>query len=122
MMKSAARQRTRRRVHAILLSSRRYSINQIASIYEIDRDRVSQRIEWRREFEFDGLADEQPSGRPPKLSADEQAQALEIIREEPRSVRRAVSELARRLKTKVSRKTLKRLLRAARRKWKRLRR
>jgi transposase len=100
IMKSDAPQRKRMRAHAVLLSSRRFSIDQIAAIYEVDRDRVSHWLEWWGETEFDGLADEARTGRPPKLSLAEQAQAIEIVGEEPRSTRRAVSEIARRLKKK----------------------
>lgn len=100
IMKSNAPQRTRMRAHAVLLSHRRFSIDQIAAVYEVDRDRVSLWLEWWRESEVEGLADDVRAGRPPKLSAEEQAQALEIVREEPRSVRRAVAEIAQRLKKK----------------------
>lgn len=100
IMKSNVPQRKRMRAHAVLLSYRRFSIDQIALIYEVDRDRVSQWLEWWREFEFDGLEDEPRTGRPPKLSARERVQALEIVGEEPRSTLRAVSEIARRLKKK----------------------
>lgn len=100
IMKSSAPQRQRMRAHAILLSHRRFSIDHIAAVYEVDRDRVSQWLEWWREFEFDGLADDERTGRPPKLSAEEQAKAVEIIQEEPRSIQRAVSEITRRLKKK----------------------
>ncbi len=100
IMKSDAPQRQRMRAHTVLLSARRFSIDQIATIYEIDRDRVSQWLEWWKEFEFDGLADDARGGRPPKLSLEEQAQALQIVREEPRSVRRAVAEIDERLKKK----------------------
>ena len=79
ILKSHAPQRERMRAHVILLSARRYSIDQIAAIYEVDRDRVSQWLEWWRESEFEGLADEAPRGRPPKLSASEQVAALEIV-------------------------------------------
>lgn len=100
IMKSDAPHRQRMRAQTILLSARRFSIDQIAAIYEVDRDRVSQWLEWWREAGFDGLADEARAGRPPKLSVDEQVQAVEIVREEPRSTRRAVSEIARRIKKK----------------------
>ena len=100
IMKSNASQRQRMRAHAVLLSSRRFSIDQIAAVYEVDRDRVSQWLEWWKEFEFEGLADEARGGRPPKLSSEEQAQALQIVGEEPRSTRRAVAEIAKRLKKK----------------------
>ena len=100
IMKSDAPQRTRMRAHTVLLSARRFSIDRIADIYEADRDRVSLWLERWREFGFDGLADEARAGRPPKLSLAEQAQAIEIVGEEPRSVRRAVAEIDRRLKKK----------------------
>lgn len=38
IMKSQATDRRRMRAHAVLLSDRRYSINQIADIYQVDRD------------------------------------------------------------------------------------
>lgn len=100
IMKSNAPQRTRSRAHAILLSHRRFSLDQIASIYEVDRDRVSQWFEWWRESEFDGLDDDRRAGRPPLLNEQEQAEVVEIIRQEPRSSRRAVAEIAVRLKKK----------------------
>ena len=102
IMKSDAPHRTRMRAHAVLLSARQFSIDRIAAIYEVDRDRVSKWFEWWQEFGCDGLADDARSGRPPRLSAAEQAQALEIIAEEPRSVRRAVAEIDRRLKKSES--------------------
>ena len=98
IMKSSAAHRKRMRAHAILLSARRYSVDQIAAIYEVDRDRVSQWLERWSEFQSDGLDDERRAGRPPKLTAAEQAQAVEIVKEEPRSTRRAGSEVGRRLK------------------------
>lgn len=104
IMKSNAPQRTRMRAHAVLLSYRRFSIDQIASIYEVDRDRVSQWLEWWGEFGTDGLDDDQRTGRPPKLNREEQASVIEIITEEPRSCRRAAAEIAARLKKKSARK------------------
>jgi len=100
IMKSDAPQRKRMRAHTVLLSARRFSIDQIAAVYEVDRDRVSRWLEWWKEFEFDGLADEARRGRPPKLSSAEQVQALQMVAEEPRSVRRAVAEIENRLKKK----------------------
>jgi transposase len=100
IMKSDAPQRKRMRAHAILLSSRCFSIDQIATIYEVDRDRVSVWLEWWQTAEFDGLEDEPRTGRPPKLSLEEQAEILEIVKAEPRSTRRAVSEFQHRQKKK----------------------
>src|SRR5215468_3897829 len=62
IMKSAAPQRTRMRAHAVLLSERRYSLDQIADIYQVDRDRVSQWLEWWEAEQVEGLDDEPRSG------------------------------------------------------------
>ena len=60
--------RTRMRAHAVLLSARGYSLDQIADIYQQDRDRVSLWLDWWEDYESDGLADDPKSGRPAKLA------------------------------------------------------
>lgn len=62
--------RARQRAQAILLSARGYPVNQLADLFEIDRDRISQWLDWWDEYEFDGLADDPRSGRPPILATD----------------------------------------------------
>ena len=101
IMKSDAPQRTRMRAHAILLSARHFSIDQIAAIYEVDRDRVSVWLEWWEAAEFEGLEDDRRTGRPSKLTSEEQAEILGIVKAEPRSTRRAVSEFQERRKKKL---------------------
>lgn len=64
------------RAHAVLLSARRYSIDQIADIYEQDRDRVSLWLDWWVDYEFDGLADDPRSGRPTILADEELKKSL----------------------------------------------
>lgn len=60
--------RTRQRAQAILLSARGYPVNQLADLFEIDRDRISQWLDWWDEYEFDGLGDDPRTGRPPLLA------------------------------------------------------
>jgi hypothetical protein len=74
--KSDSSARTRMRAHAVLLSARRYSIDQIADIYEQDRDRVSLWLDWWADYEFDGLADDPRSGRPAILADEELKKSL----------------------------------------------
>lgn len=62
--------RTRMRAQAILLSEKGFALNLLATIFEIDRDSVSQWLDWWEDYKFDGLADDPRSGRPPIL-ADE---------------------------------------------------
>ena len=122
IMKSPAPQRTRRRAHAILLSERRYSLDQIADIYQVDRDRVSTWLEGWEARHFDGLADAPRSGRPPKLTEPEQQQAITLTGKDPRSLRRGLSEVATKLGKTISVPTLKRLLHTHGYGWKRMRR
>jgi hypothetical protein len=58
IMKSSAPQRTRMRAHAVLRSERRYSLDQIADIYQVARDRVSQWLQWWDEEQVAGLDDD----------------------------------------------------------------
>jgi transposase len=122
VMKSQSPQRTRMRAHVILLSERRYSIDQIAAIYQVDRDRVSEWLDWWEELQFEGLEDDPRSGRPTKLTEKEQKQALKLTLKEPRSLRQGLSAIASKVGKLISRDTLKRILTGEDYGWKRLRR
>jgi len=122
IMKSSAPQRKRMRAHAILLSARRYSIDQIADIYQADRDRVSQWLDWWEAYQFDGLDDDPRGGRPPTLNEPEKKQALDIVRQEPRSLKQGLKRIADEMGKLISTETLKHILKAADYVWKRMRR
>lgn len=122
IMKSSAPQRKRVRAHAVLLSERRYSIDQIADIYQLDRDRVSQWLDWWEEYNFEGLDDDPRSGRPPKLNQEEQKRAIEIVRKEPRSIKTGLKCIADEIGKVISGDTLKNILKAGDHTWKRMRR
>ena len=93
IMRSHPSHRTRTRAHAILLSARRYSINQIADIFAVDRETVTSWLVRWEEGETDGLDDDPKSGRPPTLSEEEEKQAIEIVKEEPRSLKQQLSSV-----------------------------
>jgi len=122
IMTSAAPQRKRMRAHAVLLSERRYAIDQIADIYQVDRDRVSQWVDWWEEYQFDGLAEDSRSGRPPKLNEQEQKQARKIALKEPRTIKPGLKCIADEIGKIISCETLKALLKTEHYVWKRLRR
>ena len=122
VMKSQSPQRSRMRAHAILLSERRYSIDRIADIYQVDRDRVSEWLNWWEEAKFAGLEDDPRSGRPPKLTEKEQKRAVTLTLKEPRSLRQGLTAIASTVGKIISRATLKRILAAEDYGWKRLRR
>jgi transposase len=110
VMKSQSPPRPRMRAHAILLSERRYSIDHIADIYQIDRDRVSEGLDWWEEYQFEGLEEDPRSGRPPKLTDKEQKHAVTLALKEPRSVRQGLSAIASKGGKIISRDTLKGIL------------
>jgi transposase len=121
-MRSAAPQRKRMRAHALLLSHRRYAIDQMADIYQVDRERVSQGLEWWEEDQGDGWADDPRSGRPPKLDDPEKERVVEIVRREPRSLTHGLKRIADEVGTIISGDTLQKILKAEGSVWKRMRR
>jgi transposase len=122
IMKSAASQRKRLRAHAVLLSEREYSIDQIADISQVARDRVSQWLDWWEEEQVEGLEDDPRSGRPPNLTEQAQKQAIKLVRQEPRSLKQGLKQIADKMGQASSGDTLKRLLKAENLIWKRMRR
>jgi transposase len=74
LMHQSPNARVRHRAHAVLLSSKRYPINEIADIFEVDRDTVSRWLstwdERRDEGRFEGLSDEARPGRPRTLNPE----------------------------------------------------
>jgi transposase len=110
LMKSSAPQRTRMRAHAVLLSERRYSLEQIADIYPVDRDRVSQWLEWWEAEQVDGLDDDPRSGRPPQLTEAERQDARNIALQEPRIIKTGLKRIADEIGKLLSGDTLRTLL------------
>ena len=113
--------RARARAHSLILSAQGMTINAITKIYQVDRDTIST---WIRKWEHDGpesLHDKPRSGRPPKLTPEEQTLAIAYIKEEPRSLKQVVERLTTKTAKRLSISSLKRLAKRARLRWKRVR-
>ena len=113
--------RARARAHSLILSAQGMTINAITKIYQVDRDTVST---WIRKWEHDGpesLHDKPRSGRPPKLTPEEQTLAIAYIKEEPRSLKQVVERLTQKTDKRLSISSRKRLATRARLRWKRVR-
>lgn len=83
--KEGATHRVRQRAHAVLLSAKGYTLNQLADIFDLDRDTVS---EWLRVWEQQGtaaLGDAPKSGRPSKLDEATRKELVRTVREAPSS-------------------------------------
>ncbi len=120
-MKEDTAFRARSRAHSLLLSAAGTPIQVIANAYQVHRVTVST---WIKKWEHHGaqsLHDHPRSGRPSKLTPDEQALAQQYLKEEPRSLKGVVERLARKTEKRLSLSTLKRLAKKARLRWKRVR-
>jgi transposase len=120
-MKADTSFRTRARAHSLLLSDQGTPIKDIAKTYHVDRDTVSS---WITNWEHHGaqsLHDKPRSGRPSKLTLEEQALAQQYIKEEPRALKGVVERLATKTAKRISISSLKRLAKKARLRWKRVR-
>jgi transposase len=121
IMKHEATPRARVRAHGILLSAQGMRIKEIAKIYQVDRDTVAT---WIKKWEQHGMAslyDKPRSGRPPKLTPEEQDLARQYIKEEPRCLKQVVERLHQKTAKRLSISSLKRLAKKARLRWKRVR-
>lgn len=112
----------RRRAHAVLLSVRGYSVDQIADLYEVDRDTVSRWLDTWEDQGHTGLPDQAGRGRRPILNEKEQKEAIKLVEKDPRSVKRSLLAIEAKTGKAISADTLKRLLKKAGKTWKRLRR
>ena len=83
----------RKRAHAILLSAKGITINQLQDIFEVDRDTISA---WIKRFEtsgVEGLKSLPIPGRPPIYTEDEVRQLKDLIDQEPRQIKQAQAAL-----------------------------
>jgi len=102
--------RIRNRSHAILLSFEGFPIAEIARICRVDRDTVSGWIDNWNKFGEKGLEDNEKQGRPPILTLEEQAKAVEIAMKNPKFPHRQLSAIKQESGKEISHYTLKNLI------------
>lgn len=120
MLKTSPAQ-VRCRAQAILRSARRDRIDQIADLYEVDRETVSL---WLRAWEEDGssgLGDQPGRGHKPLLNEPEQAAAIKMVARDPRRPKRHWAAMEKKTGKKLSVETRKKLLKKGGKGWKRVR-
>ena len=107
------------RAHAILLSNRQFSIDQIAEIFNVHRNTV---VEWFDRWQEDrSVEDVSGRGRKSKLNEEEQTEALKILDQNPQSSRQALAQIEQQINRTISRDTLRRIAKERKRSWKRVR-
>ena len=120
-MKEDASFRARTRAHSLVLSAQGMAIKDIAKTSQVHRVTVSA---WIKQWERHGvqsLHDQPRSGRPPKLTPDEQGLAKHDSKEDPRALTQVVERFANKTAKRLSLSSLKRVATKARLRWKRVR-
>ena len=102
--------RIRNRSHAILLSSEKFPIDEIALICRANRDTVSGWIRNWNKSGFNGLADGEKSGRQRILTKEEEEKAISIALKNPKFPHRQLGEIKAVTGKEISKYTLKNLL------------
>lgn len=120
-MKEDTAFRARSRAHSLLLSAAGTPIPTIAKTYQVHRVTVSAWITAWEQHGAQGLYDQPRSGRPSKLSPEEQVLAKQYLKDEPRSLKSVVERLAQKTAKRISMSSLKRLAKKAGLRWKRVR-
>ncbi len=121
IIKNSEKPKIRQRAHAILLSSDGFSVDEIAKICRVDRDTVSGWIDKWNQLGFEGLKDKPRSGNPGILNPSVKQLVVELCQETPRSVSSIAAALFEQTGKRASDSTIKRVLRSAKRTWKRVR-
>ncbi len=100
--------RSARRIHAIVLSSQGYTIEEISEIHDIDRDTVSKWIDKWIANGIEGLLDKPKQNRKPKLNEEEREILREILEKNPGSAKEVAIEVKKRTGKEVSVWTIRR--------------
>jgi len=112
---------TRIRAHCILLSGQKYQVQEIASILNICRQTVCASIHNWDSIGFLGLVDEHRNGRPTDLTQAQELSLIEQVAESPRSLKKVISKFSEAHGIEISLDTLRRICKAAKLSWKRIR-
>lgn len=106
-MRSSSSCREQQRIHCILLSSKKYQMDQLSDIFEVDRDTIGHWFDWWEEEGSSGLKDAPKSGRPKSLTDDESLEVIQLVEENPKQIRKVVSIIKERFGKEVSIDTVK---------------
>lgn len=102
--------RTKLRAQAIRLSNSGYNINQIVQICQAAPKTVSKWIsEWEK-HQFDSLIDNLRPGRTPLIPEDRHSEVIDIVKENPKQLKSAISTIEAVFGETISVKTLKRII------------
>ena len=87
--------RVRQRAHAVRLSAKGYTLDQIADVLGVDRDAVSRTLDRWEAGGVVALEEGRRPGRRPKVDAALEAEVIRAAQEQPASLRRTLAKRGR---------------------------
>lgn len=112
----------RQRAHCIMLSSQGYTIPQLQMIFQVTRITI---YNWFNAWEsqaLNGLYDKKGRGRTPKLTSDQIEQIRQWVKQFPRNLNKICALVQETYGIRVSKSTIKRVLKSLKFSWHRIRR
>jgi transposase len=113
---------TRQRAKCLLLSFQRTPIKELMKIFEVTRKTI---YNWFSEWEQNkliGLYNRAGQGRKPKLMKEQEKQVIKWVKEEPKSLKSVQSKVEKEWGIKISKDTIKRIIKKSNMRWKRMKR
>ena len=112
----------RQRAHCILLSSQGMSIGQLMEIFNVSRKTIHNWFVAWETHKLVGLCDRPGRGRKPTFTPEQQEQIKQWVNQTPKQLKRVLQNIEEEWKIKVSKDTVKRVLKSLAMSWRRVRR
>ena len=119
--KHSKHHRARQRAHCILLSFQRHTTTELVEIFQVDRMTI---YHWFHAWEsrrLAGLYDQAKQGRPPKCTPEQKAHICQWAKAFPKNLNKISVLVAEHFDLRLSKQTLKRILKSMAFSWRRIR-
>jgi transposase len=112
----------RQRAHCILLSAQGIRIGQLMQIFGVSRKTIHNWFVAWEMHKLVGLCDRAGRGRKPTFSREQQEQIKQWVKQSPKQLKRVLQNIEEEWQIKVSKDTIKRVLKSLAMSWRRVRR
>src|SRR5262245_37056609 len=119
--KQSTHRRVRQRAHCILLSAQCSTTTELLKIFRVDRLTIYHWFDAWESRRLAGLYDHTKSGRPPKCTPEQKEQIRQWAKAFPKNLNKIGALVAAHFDLRLSKETLKRLLKSLAFRWRRIR-
>jgi transposase len=120
--KQSKHHQTRQRAKCLLLSFKGTPIKELMKIFEVTRKTIYNWFSSWEENKLLGLYNRSGQGRKPKLTKEQEQQVKEWVKEEPKSLKNVQAKIEKEWGYKISKDTIKRIIKKQGMTWKRMKR